>query len=92
MAMDGITVYGVENCEDTQRTRAFLDRNRIVYEYVNLDENPEADQMVKDANEGKRRTPFVLVQFGNEARRLHVPSDEELADALRDFELLDRAA
>lgn len=90
--MDGITVYGVDNCEDTQRTRQFLDSHNIVYEYVNLDQNPEADEMVKEANEGKRRTPYVIVQYGNEARRLHVPSDEELANALRDFEMLPHAA
>lgn len=90
--MDGITVYGVDNCEDTQRTRRFLDSHNIAYEYVNLDQNQEADEMVKEANEGNRRTPYVLVQYGNEARRLHVPSDEELMNALRDFEMLPHAA
>lgn len=90
--MDGITVYGVDNCEDTQRTRRFLDDRKVAYEYVNIDQNPEADEMVKSANEGKRKTPYVVVQYGNEARRLHAPSDEDLSNALRDFEMLPHAA
>lgn len=90
--MDGFIVYGVDNCEDTKRAREYLDSRGIVYEYVNLDENQAAEEMVKAANEGKRRTPLVMVQFGTEARKLRVPTNEELADALRDFDMLDRAA
>ena len=87
-----VIVFGVENCEDTQRIRRFLDSRGINYVYVDLDRNKEAEQMVKEENEGKRRTPLVVVQFGNEARKLHVPSNQEVADALRDFELLGQAA
>ena len=87
-----ITVYGVIDCEDTRRTREYLASRGIHFRYVNLDQDQAADQMVREANDGKRVTPLVIVQYGTEARRLHAPSNEELADALRDLEILDRAA
>ena len=87
-----ITVYGVTECDDTRRTREYLASQGIHFRYVNLDQDPAADQMVREANDGKRVTPLVIVQYGTEARKLRAPSNEELADALRDFEMLDRAA
>ncbi len=87
-----ITVYGVDDCEDTQRARQFLDSHHAAYEYVDLNQDKEAEQMVEEANDGKRRTPLVVVEFGTEARKLREPSNDELADALRDIKAVDEAA
>lgn len=87
-----VTVYGLNDCQDTRRTREYLATHGIHFEFVNIDQDAKADEMVKEANDGKRRTPLVVVQLGTEARRLRVPSNEELANALRDFEVLDQAA
>lgn len=92
MAASTITVFGVDDCEDTQRARAFLDSRGAHYEYVNIDRDKEAEQMLKDENDGKRRTPLVQVCIGTECRVLRVPSDEDLDGALRDIEALDHAA
>lgn len=89
--MDGITVYGVDNCEDTQRSRQFLDSRRIPYKYVNLDQDKAADEMVQRENHGKRRTPLIEVAVGTEVRVLRVPTDEELADAVRDLKIVGAA-
>jgi glutaredoxin len=87
-----ITVYGLNDCADTLRVREYLATHGIHFEYTNLEQDKTAEQMVKDANDGHLRTPLVIVQFGTEARKLRAPSNEELADALRDVEVLDRAA
>ncbi len=92
MADNNITVYGVDDCEDTQRVRAFLSSRAAQYEYVNIDQDKKAEQMVKDENDGKRRTPLVQVCVGTECRVLRVPSNEQVDTALRDIEALDRAA
>ena len=92
MAASNITVYGSDNCEDTQRTRAFLDSKGTPYEYVDIDRNKEAEQLVKDENDGKRRTPLVQVCIGTECRVLRVPSDQDLDAALRDIEALEKVA
>ncbi|MGH9522763.1 MAG: glutaredoxin family protein [Terriglobales bacterium] len=89
--MDGITVFGVDNCEETQRSRRFLDSRNISYKYVNLDQDKAAEEMVKKENHGKRRIPFIEVTVGNEVRVLREPSDEELADAVRDLKVIGAA-
>ncbi len=81
---DNITVYGVDDCEDTLRTRKFLDSRGAHYTYVNLDQDKSAEEMVKKENDGKRRTPLVQVCVGTECRVLRVPSDEDLQAALLD--------
>lgn len=80
-----ITVYGVDSCEDTQRSRKFLDSRSITYRYVDVEKDKAAEEMVKKENRGKRRTPFIEVRVGTEARVLREPSDQQLEDALRDL-------
>ena len=86
-----ITVYGKDDCEDTRRVRQFLDARGTAYEYVNLEQDKSAEEMVKKENEGKLRTPLVQACFGTECRVLRVPSDEALENALRDLEPLKAA-
>ena len=86
-----ITVYGLDNCEDTQRTRRYLEGRGVAYCYVNLEQDKAAEEMVKRENDGKLRTPLVEARVGTEARVLRVPTDERLENAIRDLEALDAA-
>lgn len=90
--MANITVYGSTNCEDTRRVREYLASRGTQFDYVSVDEDPQAQELVKKENDGKVSVPLVIVQFGTEARVLRVPSNEELEVALRDLEPLERAA
>lgn len=74
-----ITVYGVDQCEDTQQTRQYLDGMRIKYRYVNVDNDDEALQWLLEQNDGKQKTPTV--DLGGLV--LSVPSDGELEAGLR---------
>ena len=73
-AVDIITVYGVDTCEDTTRARMHFDTARLPYRYVNYDLDASAKALVHGA--GYTHTPVVVLPDGS----LFVePSDEELA-------------
>lgn len=84
----GVTVFGADWCEDTSRTRAFLNQLGVPYKYVNIENDPQARQWVLDENDGREEKPTVSI--GDEV--LSVPSDEELAEALREHGLLPQTA
>lgn len=75
-----IKVYGADWCGDTKRTLAYLDRQGVDYEYINVDEDAQGSAWVKEQNGGKERKPTI--DLGG--RVLSVPSEQELADALRE--------
>ncbi len=81
--MSEIIVYGVDTCADTLRTRKHLDQKGIRYQYVNLEQDEQADQQVKEWNGGRRITPTVLVKGAVRTVRLAEPTNEELDDALQ---------
>ncbi|MGH8069159.1 MAG: glutaredoxin family protein [Candidatus Entotheonellia bacterium] len=77
--MHKVEVHGADWCEDTQRTRQYLDSQGIAYEYINMDQDTRASAWVKQQNDGKERKPTVKI--GEQI--LAVPSDQELEIALR---------
>jgi glutaredoxin len=84
-----IIVYGVHNCEDTQRVRAHLGEHGISHAYIDLDATPDWSKVVMEWNGGKRITPTVV--FGSDNARLAAPSNEELDAELRRRKLLPRS-
>jgi glutaredoxin len=77
--MDRVKVYGADWCEDTQETRAHLDALGVGYDYINVEQDPQAEAFIKRHNHGKRQTPTV--SLGGEI--LVEPDNEQLDDALR---------
>jgi mycoredoxin len=83
--MDGITVYGAPDCKDTTRTRRHLDDLGVDYRYIDVDEDPAASEHVEQANDGKRKTPTVVLGGtleGGGDEVLSVPGNTELVAAL----------
>lgn len=78
--MEKVKVYGADWCEDTQHTRRVLDGLGVDYDYINIEQDEQAANWVKEQNDGKERKPTVKVG----GRVLSVPSDEELKSALRE--------
>lgn len=78
MAESTCSVYGATWCGDTRRTRAFLDRCGVTYEWHDIDEDPTALEVVLD-RAGKRKVPVVVFR---DDTHLVEPSDEEVADKL----------
>ena len=74
-----IKVYGADWCGDTKRTLAYLDNLKVKYDYIDVEQDEAASEWVKAQNQGKERKPTLVV--GNDI--LSVPSENELADALK---------
>ena len=78
--MDKVKVYGADWCGDTKRTLKYLDNLGVAYDYIDIEQDKQASEWVKQQNDGKERKPTVRV--GEQV--LCVPSDQELESALRD--------
>lgn len=73
-----IVVYGAYWCQDTVRTRGFLNRHGVPYALIDVEEDREAAQRVMDWNGGYLSTPTLDI----EGRIVTEPSDEDLAELL----------
>jgi len=60
-----IIVYGTKWCGDTLRARRILETNNISYEWVDIDQNPEAATLVKNINNGCRSVPTIIFPDGS---------------------------
>lgn len=76
--MKKIKLYGAEWCPDCRRTKDFLEKNTIIFEYINVDVSAEASSIVERINNGKRIIPTLLIE--NES--ITNPSNYELSKKL----------
>jgi glutaredoxin len=76
---NGVVVYGTDWCEDTQETRQHLDSQNVAYQYVNIEQDSQAQKWVLDQNDNQQKTPTVNVS----GFVLSEPSNAELDIALR---------
>ena len=77
--MAEITVYGANWCPDCRRAKRFLGEHRVPYDWVDVDEHPEAKVLVEERNHGAAIIPTIVFPDGS---HLAEPSDEELATKL----------
>ena len=82
MAND-ITVYGTDWCGDTVSTLRHLDSAGVQYNYVNIDEDEQAEKKVIEFNNGKRRVPLVEIASETGTKQLSVPSRSQLDKELK---------
>lgn len=59
--MADIKVYGADWCSATQLTLRYLDKLGVPYEYIDVDDNPEASEWVKQQNNGKEKKPTLQI-------------------------------
>ena len=76
MGDDKIAVYGAPWCPDCIRTKRFLDDQRLPYDYVDVDKNPDAAAFVREKNDGRQIIPTIMFPDGS---FLVEPSNDELA-------------
>lgn len=57
--MAEITVYGTDWCGDCRRAKQFLRVRGIAFREVDIDENPEAANLVLRVNNGRRKVPTL---------------------------------
>ncbi|UCG13930.1 MAG: FAD-dependent oxidoreductase, partial [Deltaproteobacteria bacterium] len=74
-----ITVYGAYWCPDCRQSKQFLGEHQIPYRWVNIEEDKDAEQFVRETNNGKRIIPTITFADGS---FLVEPSNAELAAKL----------
>ncbi|MCL4522653.1 MAG: glutaredoxin family protein [Acidobacteria bacterium] len=61
MSSPQITMYTTSWCGDCTRAKRFLKERGVEFREVNIDESPEAEDVVLRANEGRRKVPTFEV-------------------------------
>jgi mycoredoxin len=59
--VDTIRVYSTRWCPDCRWTKQFLRERGIPFEEINVDEDPDAEELVLRVNEGRRKVPTLEV-------------------------------
>lgn len=82
-APPSVLILGRDACDDTTRSRAFLDGRGVPFTYLRVDEDPAADAWIRGLNGGEWVTPTILIGDPDRPDRiLREPSDDELAAAV----------
>jgi thioredoxin reductase (NADPH) len=79
MSTPEITVYGAYWCPDCRQSKQFLGEHQIPYNWINIEEDQEAEEFVIRTNQGKRIIPTITFADGS---FLVEPSNAELATKL----------
>ncbi|MGA2301873.1 MAG: glutaredoxin family protein [Candidatus Acidiferrum sp.] len=59
--MEPITMHSIAWCPDCRRAKTFLKERGVAFEEVNIEEDPEGEEIVIRANHGKRKVPTLKV-------------------------------
>ena len=79
MTQANIKLYGADWCSDCKRSKRFLGEQRIQYEYINIEENTEGQDFVRELQQGGLSIPTII--FGDGSHLIE-PSNAELAAKL----------
>jgi thioredoxin reductase (NADPH) len=60
MGEKGISVYGARWCPDCRRCKQFLGEHQIPYNWIDIEQDPEAYRFVLEKNKGKRIIPMIV--------------------------------
>jgi mycoredoxin len=61
MGMEEITVYSTSWCVDCRRAKKFLTERGVDFSEVNIDEAPDAEELVLQVNDGLRKVPTIKI-------------------------------
>jgi glutaredoxin len=59
--MEDIILYGASWCVDCRRAKQFLRDRGVNFVEVNIDEDVDAEDLVLEVNEGRRKVPTIKV-------------------------------
>jgi glutaredoxin len=61
MLMEKVTMYTASWCPDCRRAKSFLKERGVQFREVNIEEDPLAEEIVLQANGGKRKVPTIEI-------------------------------
>ena len=79
MNLSAIIVYGAHWCPDCRTSKQFLGEHQIPYQWVDIEEDKAAEQLVIQKNNGKRIIPTIVFEDGT---FLVEPTNAQLAEKL----------
>ena len=82
----GLRVVGSRYSPDTFRIRDFLAKNLVLFTWIDIEANPDVDQLLKHFGLTEADTPVVICK----EHLLRNPSNRQLADAVGLHKLLER--
>jgi glutaredoxin-like protein len=82
MNMPVIRIYGTTWCGDCIRTRSYLLRHQIAFEWIDIDRDKEGEKYVIQINKGMRSVPTILFPDGS---ILVEPTNSEIEVKLTKF-------
>ena len=59
--MSEIVMYCAPWCGDCRRAKLFLQERNVAFREVNVDEDPDAEDLVMAVNDGRRKIPTFVV-------------------------------
>jgi glutaredoxin len=59
--MEPITIYGTTWCVDCRRAKQFLKERGVPFSEVDVDEDPDAEELIMKVNDGRRKVPTIKV-------------------------------
>src|SRR2546430_3111816 len=59
--LERIIMYSTTWCPDCRRAKDFLKRRGVEFDEINIEEDPDAEDIVIAANRGKRKVPTIQV-------------------------------
>src|SRR5207302_9187674 len=77
--MQQITVYGTPWCSDCKRAKKFLGEQRMPYNWVDVESDPDGLAFIESAQDGGHTVPTIRFEDGTV---LLEPSNAELAEKL----------
>ena len=54
-------MYSTMWCPDCRRAKDFLRRRGVEFDEINIEEDPDAEDLVIEVNKGRRRVPTIKV-------------------------------
>jgi glutaredoxin len=60
--MADVTIYGTRWCGDCRRAKQFLRERGVEFREVNIDDAPDAEELVLKVNQGRRKVPTLEVE------------------------------
>ena len=82
MAEQIIQMFGTQWCGDCIRAKRFLDEYQIPYQWIDIDQDQDAQSYVLQVNRGMMSVPTILFPDGSV---LVEPSNTELARKLETY-------
>jgi mycoredoxin len=61
MSNPQITIYTTSRCSDCRRAKQFLKERGVEFREINIDESPDAEDVVLRANDDQRKVPTFEV-------------------------------